>query len=228
MYSRTAPATDGPFGFVLLAAMVGIMMYFHFRRSRKIPLTGHDVALKLGLKFRPDSTSNIQPRFAFINRLQYGKKHHALNVLNGSYRNHKIVIFDFCYDADVLSPKDSTGDQYCFYTVELPHSFPEVTIYKEGLFSKLVQLAGHNDIDFESHEFSRKFRVRAADAKFAYDFCNARMIEYLLDNTDLSIEIDHNILCISFNKPLDFEAVEYNLKRLLEIRSLMPDYVFDS
>ena len=52
------------------------------------------------------------------------------------------------------------------------------------------------------------------------------MIEYLIENTDLSIEIDRNILCISFEKPLNFEEVEHNLDRLLKIRSLMPDYLF--
>ena len=119
-------------------------------------------------------------------------------------------------------------DPYSFYTLELPCCFSEVTIYKEGLLSKVIQSTGHNDIDFESHEFSRKFRIRSPDPKFAYDFCNARMNEYLLQNTDLSIEIDRNILCISFDKPLKFEEVEFNLKRLLQIRSLMPDYLFDS
>ncbi|MBT8041537.1 MAG: hypothetical protein KJN98_00040, partial [Pontiella sp.] len=96
-----------------------------------------------------------------------------------------------------------------------------------GLISKLKQLSGDNDIDFESHEFSSKFRVRSPNPKFAYDFCNARMIEYLLKNTDLSIEIDHDILCISFGQPLVFEEVERNLERLLKIRSLIPDYLLD-
>ncbi|MCF7849002.1 MAG: hypothetical protein K9M45_09145 [Kiritimatiellales bacterium] len=186
------------------------------------------MAVKLGLSFSPDITKKIQPKLKFINRLQYGKNHQAQKVFRGRYQQENVVIFDFCYLSDLATPKDNIHDQFCFFTLSLPRSFPEVTIYKEGLVSKMVQLAGKNDIDFESHEFSRKFRVRSDDPKFAYDFCNALMIDYLLENTDLSIEIDRNILCVSFNKPLDLETVEFNLKRLLKIRSLMPDYLFDS
>lgn len=213
---------------LLLLLFIGIMVIWHLFKKRRTPLTGADVALKLGLKFNPAKTKDIQPGLAFINRLQYGRRHFALNVFRGRFRGHKMVVFDFRYEVETISNKGgmTREDPYCFYILELPGSFPEVTIYKEGLISKLKQLAGANDIDLESHEFSRTFRVRSPDPKFAYDFCNARMIEYLLANTDLSVEVDRNILCVSFDKPLEFEEVEQNLNRLVEIRSLMPDYLF--
>jgi hypothetical protein len=52
------------------------------------------------------------------------------------------------------------------------------------------------------------------------------MIDYLLSNTDLSIEIDDKELAISFNSRLAPEKIEPNLKRLITIRSLLPDYLF--
>jgi hypothetical protein len=103
---------------------------------------------------------------------------------------------------------------------------PELVIGKEGLFSKVAQAFGYDDIDFESHEFSRKFCVRSGDKKFAYDVCNARMIEYLLSNTDLTIEIEGDALALSFGSRLAPEKIEPNLNRLITIRSLMPDYLF--
>jgi hypothetical protein len=39
---------------------------------------------------------------------------------------------------------------------------------------------GYGDIKFESAEFSKTFCLRTPDKKFAYDACNAKMIEYLL------------------------------------------------
>lgn len=211
---------------ILLLTLCAVLAVAYLLPRRSAALTGHDVALKLGLKFSPEITRKIQPQLAFINRLQYGKQHHALNVFRGRFQKYKVVIFDFRYEVNTPTGKQME-DPYCFYTLELARSFPEVTVYKEGLISKLAQRTGHNDIDFESYEFSRKFRVRSADPRFAYDFCNARMIEFLLENTDLSMEIDRNILCISFNKPLRFEEVERNLERLLKIRSFMPNYLFD-
>ena len=105
-------------------------------------------------------------------------------------------------------------------------SFPELVIGSEGVFSKIAQAIGYDDIDFESHEFSSKFCVRSGDKKFAYDVCNARMIEYLLSNSDLSIEIEDNTLAISFNRRLAPDMIEPNLKRLIMVRSLMPEYLF--
>ena len=105
--------------------------------------------------------------------------------------------------------------------------FPELKIGSEGFFSKLGQALGYDDIDFESHEFSRKFCVRSGDKKFAYDVCNAQMIEYLLSNPDLTIEIEDNALAISFSRRLEPEQIETNLNRLVKLRSLMPNYLFE-
>ncbi|MCX5637551.1 MAG: hypothetical protein NTX52_07645 [Planctomycetota bacterium] len=101
-----------------------------------------------------------------------------------------------------------------------------MVIGSEGFFSKIAQALGYDDIDFESYEFSRKFCVRSPDKKFAYDVCNARMIEYLLSNTDLTIEIEGGALAVSFNSRLATEQIEPNLNRLITIRSLLPEYLF--
>ena len=212
-------------GVAVAGIFIIIAIVTELRRKKTIPLTIQDVALKLGLSVQTAEKDRLFHDYSFINRLQFDGKQHMLNALYGTYRKNTVTVFDMRYE-----PHDMWGtsklDYYSFHMAELPKPFPELTIYKEGLISKLYQATEHNDIDFESHEFSRKFRVRSDNPKFAYDFCNARMIEYLIENTDLSIEIDRNILCISFEKPLNFEEVEGNLNRLLKIRSLMPDYLF--
>ena len=104
--------------------------------------------------------------------------------------------------------------------------FPELIITREGVFSKIAQAFGYDDIDFESHEFSRRFCVRSKDKKFAYDVCNARMIEYLLANDDLNIEIEGMALAIGFGDTLAPERIEPNLQRLVQLRGLMPNYLF--
>ncbi len=66
-------------------------------------------------------------------------------------------------------------------------AFPKLTIAPESFGLKIAEAFGvANDIKFESAEFSRKFSVRSADKKFAYDVCNQQMMEYLLLNPDLT------------------------------------------
>lgn len=213
--------------FILVLAC-GVFSIWHFAKKRNAEPTGAMIALKLGLSFSSKITRTIQPRLAFINRLQYGKKHYACNVFSGTFRGYRVRIFDFIYEVEVMNGRSGSyiDDPYSFFVLDLPVKFDEVTIYKEGILSKLKQMAGANDIDFESHEFSRKFRVRSSHPKLAYDFCNPRMMEFLIENTDISIELDRDILCMSFDRALKFEEVEKNLLRLVHIRSLMPAYLF--
>ena len=208
---------------------VAVMLIGHRLGKRRKPLTGQEVADRLGLQFDAGRTSKVEPELTIINRLQYGKRYHAANRFTGLYKGYRITLFDFRYEVEVISGRNQglVEDPYCFFMLYLPRAFEEVTIYHEGLVSKIKQLSGANDIDFESYAFSRRFRVRSPNPKLAYDFCNGRMIEYLLDHTDLSIELDRNILCLSFNRPLRFEEVEDHLLQLVRIRELMPAYLFE-
>ena len=68
--------------------------------------------------------------------------------------------------------------------------------------------------------------MRSPDKKFAYDVCNAQMMEYLLANRDVSLELENNALALAFNTRLSVEEIESNLQRLVEIRSRLPQYLF--
>ena len=113
-----------------------------------------------------------------------------------------------------------------FFILTLPAVFPDLTIRRENFFTKVAEVFGYQDIKFESAEFSKAFCVRSPDKKFAYDVCNAKMMEYLLANRDLSVEIENQVLALAFNTRLSVEQVESNLQRLVEIRSRLPEYLF--
>jgi hypothetical protein len=69
-------------------------------------------------------------------------------------------------------------------------SFPELLIRPENFFDKLAAIVGFDDINFESHEFSKRFYVKGRDRKLAYDIITAPMMEYLLAYQGWSIELD--------------------------------------
>jgi hypothetical protein len=182
------------------------------------------LAARLGLRFAPGKNRHLAKQYKFLNKLRKGSNRYASNILSGSFQSHHVMVFDYHYQTG--SGDNTHHYHFSFFIMHLSVPFPELVIGPEGVFSKIAQAVGYDDIDFESHEFSRKFCVRSADKKFAYDVCNARMIEYLLANRDFSIEIEGNILAVSFNRRLAPESIEPNLKRLITVRSLMPDYLF--
>ena len=209
------------FGFIAIFAVVAVLGYISSLKRREAMAA---VAAKLGLQFMPHKDRYMPKRYRFLDKLRRGSNRYAFNVLSGSYKRHEVILFDYHYRTG--SGKNTHHHYLSFFILHLRLSFPELIIGPEGIFSKIAQAVGYDDIDFESHEFSRKFCVRSKNKKFAYDVCNARMIEYLLSNTDLSIEIEDRVMAISFNSRLSPEQIEPNLKRLVTVRSLLPDYLF--
>jgi hypothetical protein len=213
-------------GFIALMVVVGVLGYISARKRREAMAA---LAARLGLRFDPNKNKYLALRYGFLDKLRSGSNRYAFNILSGNHRGHDVTAFDYHYEthsSDSKGRRQTHHHYFSFFILRLPASFPELVIGPEGFFSKIAQAFGYDDIDFESHEFSRKFCVRSADKKFAYDVCNARMIEYLLSNTDLTIEIDVDALAISFSRRLAPEHIEPNLNRLITVRSLLPDYLF--
>jgi len=213
-----------PFVIVIFIALavVGVIAALIAAAKRREAMAA--VAAKLGLRFSPGKDRHLDNRYRFLNKLRQGSNRYAYNMMSGIYREHELILFDYHYQTG--SGKNTHHYYFSYFILHLQASFAELVIGPENIFSKIAQAVGYDDIDFESHEFSKKFCVRSSDKKFAYDVCNGRMIEYLLANRDLSIEIEDNVLGISFSRRLSPEQIEPNLNRLFEVRSLMPEYLF--
>jgi hypothetical protein len=211
---------------VSVVVMVMAVSYARFVRAQKRRRARTALAETLGLRFDPDRDYALADRYRFLDKLRTaGGYRFAFNRFWGNYRGCQVTVFDYNYE--MRDRSSSKGyDYYSCFVLRLPKLVPRLTIVREGLSSKIAQALGYEDIDFESHQFSRKFCVRSSDKRFAYDFCNTRMVEYLLGNDDLNIEVDEDALAIIFNHRLDLAQIEPNLKRLVTLRSLMPEYLF--
>ena len=215
--------------FVLFVAIVIVAAIFGAIAARKRREAMSALAARLGLSFSQDKDRSLATRFGFLDKLAQGSNRYAFNVLSGRYRDNEVLVFDYHYETHSTDSKGHTQTHhhyFSFFILVLPMGFPELKITREGLFSKIAQAFGYDDIDFESAEFSRAFCVRSKDKKFAYDVCNAQMMEYLLANRDLSIEIENNAMAMAFDKRLAAPEIERDLNRLLQIRRLLPDYLF--
>lgn len=215
--------------FILVAGVIIASVIWGLVAARKRREAFASLAARLGLRFSPDYDRSLAARFQFLNKLAQGENRYAYNVLSGDYHGNPVLVFDYHYEThstDSKGNRQTHHHHFSFFILTLPQSFPEVTIVRESLLSKVAQTFGYDDIDFESHEFSRKFCVRSRDKKFAYDVCHTRMMEYLLANPDLIIEIEDFALALAFSRCLKPEDIEANLDRLVQIRLLLPNYLF--
>lgn len=209
--------------FVALAATIYNVIAQQKRRAGLLEL-----AQRLKLDFDPSENYSFANEYGFLKKLAQGDNRYACNVLSGKYQNYDVLAFDYHYQVTTHGKNGSQTTHYRFsvFLLQMPMVFPDLTIRHENFFLKVAEAFGYQDINFESAEFSKTFNVRCQNKKFAYDVCNAKMIEFLLANRDLSLEIENQVIALVFNSCLSVDKVEQNLNRLVQIRSLMPDYLF--
>ncbi len=162
-------------------------------------------ANRLGLTYSPHHNYAYAHAYEFLRTLDRGENRYAFNVVSGNFKGHMVTLFDFHYETGRVRGGEDNKPVSHYLSVcvlTLTNTFPELLVTRESLFSKLAQAVGSPDIDFESHEFSKQFHVRSADRKFAYDFCNPRMMEYLLANNGLNVEVESASLALVFDTKL--------------------------
>ena len=211
---------------VLIIAVIGAI--YGVIRARKRLEGLFELAQRLGLNFSAAEDYGLADRYGFLKQLAQGENRYARNVLSGTWQQNQVLAFDFHYETYTQSKsgRQTHHHWFSFFILTLPAFFPDLTIRRENFFTKVAEVFGYQDIKFESAEFSKTFNVRSPDKKFAYDVCNAKMMEYLLANRDLSVEIENQVLALAFDTCLSVEQIESNLQRLVEIRARLPEYLF--
>jgi hypothetical protein len=214
--------------FVLVGAGLIVAAVSQKRTARKRALDLQELSIRLGFEsFHPGRDEAFAMGWGFLHRLSQCDARYAFNILRGKYHEQLLFVFDFHYQTG--SGKSTKQHELTMLMLVFKEVFPQVTIQPggESLFAKMASaFGGEDDIQFESAEFSRNFTVRSKDRRFAYDVCNPQMIEYLLANPGLQVEIQGPVLLLAFEPQLAVGQIEFNLQRLIEIHSRLPEYLF--
>jgi hypothetical protein len=210
---------------VLIPALLAMLAQKRGRWQQR-PRELRALAAQLGFdSFDQDSNAIFAMEWGFLSRLNNGSEQYAFNILRGKYHEYQLLVFDYHYQTG--GNKQSNDHYFTMFMLVCKEAFPQLTIRPEHFYDKIAGAIGlENDIHFESAEFSRTFNVRSSDKKFAYDVCNAQMIEFLLANRDLQIEINGPVILLAFEPQLPVAKIEFNLQRLAQIHSLFPEYLF--
>ncbi len=214
---------------ILIVLAVVAVMVIAWQLEKKRREKWRTWAKSKGWSYRHERNRDLAKRYSFLDRLQKGSNRYAMHCLRGEWQGRPAEAFTFHYETYSTGSKGQRRTHHHYVGVvvlEVEKSFPELTIAPEGFFSKLAQVVGYDDIDFESIEFSKKFVVRSGDKKFAYDFCHTRMMDYLLQHPRTILEIEGNSLAVFDGNRLEPEEIEPYLEHLHAIRVWMPRFLF--
>jgi hypothetical protein len=161
---------------------------------------------------------------------QTGDNWRVTNVLSGPYNGHQMVAFDYSYQTHTTNGRGqrrTTTHRFGVVVLQLPGALPHLEVTHEGIFGGAVANAfGFRDIQFESEQFNRAFRVKADDERFGHAVVTPRMMELLLARGEIGWRIEGNSL-VGWDKGNHDPAEVLNRLALLEqVIQQVPPYVW--
>jgi hypothetical protein len=215
--------------FVLLGAFAAVALIIlsfvgQWRRRRALRY----LARRLGLVYAKRDDALAQ-RLGFLSLLG-GRGVIARNAASGTYEGRAVHVFDA--EVGKRSFALNRTDPLRFTCLVLEHEghFPELLITPRLPRWDVDLTLREDDVELESAEFAKAFRVWSRDRKFAYDICHPRMMEYLLTRRDQRVEIARNCLALRVERRraglLPVRDIPQRLKQLVEIRNLLSRYLF--
>lgn len=155
-----------------------------------------------------------------------GDNLHQTAVLRGSLGGIDCATFTHHYETG-----DDAGEKRKYVSqvtlVELPVNLPRLELIPESLVQRAAKVVGAMDIDFESAEFNRRWRVRAAERRYAHDVLDPRMLERLIqpDAQGAMIRIEGGAVMTWQAGRLGLDGLAARLGVLTAVARRIPDHV---
>jgi hypothetical protein len=163
------------------ALVAGLIIWWGWYSTKKRRELLHQFALGNGWTW----TAHDDSWCARFEGSPFGQGDHrrAHNILAGEYRGRPMVAFDYSYQThstDSQGHSSTDTHRYAICSLGLPAHVPGFELTPEGFLGRVGTMLGMQDIELESEDFNRRFRVRCENAKLAYDLLPARTMEALL------------------------------------------------
>jgi hypothetical protein len=182
-----------------------------------------------GLSFNPNKDPSLGSQQPFFKCLQQGDDRYGYNIIRGKWDNRQLLIFDYHYETHSTNSKGQRQTHHhklSCVLVSSPFPLEPLLIRPEGLWDKVTEFFGADDIDFESAEFSRKFYVKSPDRKWAYDVIHQRTMEFLLSRPQYTVEFSPLwVMARQGENELDISEIQSAVDVACGILDALPDYV---
>lgn len=216
-----------------LLVIGGIGQYIVWRRRLARVQRLRGIAAQFQIPFH-DVAAFHKPKFPPFQR---GVRRFTLNSFVGPFHGRDIQMGDYHFE---IPKEGSDGERsvkhyyfsYCYIRVR-EALFVDLSVRPETALDRVRAVAGHEDINFESHQFSKQYYVQSLDRKFAYDVITPQMMEYLLERPGYELHLNHDGLLVlkgqqgadDIWKPEDFiPAAQFAVNVLRRI----PAHVWDT
>ena len=199
-----------------IATIIGIQWYCAEARREQ----ASRFFLSRGCQFIPELRSADEAgcgRFRFFSLGRYPR---VRNAGERSVRGHHLSIFDF--RAIYSSGKSSRTVPFTVAQVRTTTALPVCTVQPETFLSKIAQVVGYEDIDFDHDpEFSKQFVVRGPEPSRITGMLTTELREFFKAYPDLSFESGPDGFIWYVNGLVKIEQYDGFLSRVEQLATLV-------
>jgi len=160
---------------VLALIFVAVLAYRHDRKRRRLLSAW---AHARGFRLYETSQRGWDERYPGLSLFGRGRSRHTARHLEGEVDGRRVRCLDYRFTTG--SGKNRRNHRFGVVVLDAGTPVIPLCIRSEHIFDKMGEFFGHDDLDFESAEFSRRFHVSSADRRWAYDVIHQRTMDYLL------------------------------------------------
>lgn len=206
-------------GILVIGALAVVGLRFSAQRRKELA----SWASSVGLTFSPGHDRSYENRYPEFGCLRRGHSRYAYNIASGSWKDRWLEVFDYRY----VTGHGKNRSTHTFSAIIIRTDLPlkPLHIRAENAFDKLTEFFGADDIDFESHQFSREFHVKSPDKKWAFDVLHQRTMEFLLAQPKYTIEFDTRSIICWRNRRFSSQMREGAINVVEGILDRLPEYV---
>ena len=220
------------FMYLFVPAIVGLAIWFawhRYQQGKKWRAANIAFAAERGWFYVEND-----PRLAvFAHTAPYGqgRSPSAFGIATGEHRGRWFAIFTYRYwtdSTDSNGRRSSRPHDHAIVAIEAPGAAPVVRITPERFGAKLDKALGGIDVEVESREFNRRWRVWSRDQQAAHALLAPHVIDMLLSTAWLgdSVVFEPGRAFTYRRGAATFAHAEKTLDDLCDLVDAVPDFVF--
>jgi hypothetical protein len=206
---------------VVAVTVLALGWIFERRRRRELEA----FARRTGMSFTPGDAGDFFEQYQGFTPFGQGSSRRSFNRVEGRRGEVDWEFFDYRYTTG--SGKNRRTHHYGIAVAGVGLAFPRMTMRPEGVFDKIASLAGFDDLNFESEEFSRRYHVKGEDRRRIYDLVHPRMMEYFLSLPPSHWQLGPGLVVLIRGGHYDAAQMERAIAAVEGFLSRVPPYVRD-
>jgi hypothetical protein len=215
-------------GLVLFTALVIVLAIAGWRADRRRRERNVAFATSQGWTYSAEDPSLVV--LCSTQPFGEGDSQRVREATRGKHRGRDFVVFGYQYDTESTDAQGHTTRTTHFFqvaSIEVPGRMPIVRITPESAFSRMAETFGGKDIEVESEEFNRRWRVWSRDARAASAILVPTMIDRLLksDAQKVPFVFEPGLLMTYEDGKLNLPRFVSRVDLLCSIADLVPKFL---